>query len=191
MEAFVLLTSLFLHLCLSPWDFALLSTGQEDQCRPSTLPAAFPEEQAAFSPVGNQWRINGIVSLFRRQKLRGSALHVEVFTVQFRALHYSTKHLVHKCYSTNQTPVKARTLWKLLISSLNLQWNFLSRSPWSAAQWHIMGSQEPRTHLTTSPTKRCASTCLSRWSVPHHCCTNTFMQSYSGGSLKAGQSCCN
>lgn len=83
MEAFVLLIWLFSYLCLSPWDLALLSTGQEDQCRPSTPPAAFPEVKAGSlltksnflcSPVGNQWRNNGIVSLFSRQKLKGSAL---------------------------------------------------------------------------------------------------------------------
>lgn len=77
------------------------------------------------------------------------------------------KHSVHKCYSIKQTSVKASMLWKLLISSLNLQWNSLSRSILSAAQCHIMGSQEPRTHLTTSSTKHCAtySTRLQRFST--------------------------
>lgn len=43
--------------------------------------------------VGNQWRISDIVSLFNRQKLRGSTLHVEDFTVQLRVLYYTTKAL--------------------------------------------------------------------------------------------------
>lgn len=158
MEAFVLHTCLFLHLCLSPCDLALLSTGHEDQCKPSTPPAAFPEVRAGClltkgsflcSPVGNQWRTNGIVSLFSRQKLRGSALHVEAFTVQFRVLHYSTKHLVHKCYSINQTSVKASTLWKLRISSPNVQWNFLSRSTECSTVTHygLSGAQHTPHHI--------------------------------------------
>lgn len=90
--------------------------------------------------VGNQWRISNIIPIFSRQKLRGSALHVGNFTVQFSfiLLHQSTWCPSVKAQTKLQS-AKPPHYGNCLFQVITCNETFSAKALWLQHNGHIMG----------------------------------------------------